>query len=109
MQDASERQHIVELLVRGWSDDRISRELALSKRTVQRRVQDLMQEHGCSSRFALGFTLGLRLGMRAPGRAGSPPGSPGHHPGRTVRAKGPDAPSRPGPRRPWVERSVRPR
>ncbi|WP_240137050.1 helix-turn-helix domain-containing protein [Streptomyces sp. MUM 178J] len=96
MQGASERRHIVELLVRGWSDDRISRELALSKRTVQRRVRRLMQEHGCSSRFSLGFTLGLRLGMRAPGRPG---GS----------AKGPDAPSRPGPRHTRAERSVRPR
>ncbi|WP_149182487.1 helix-turn-helix domain-containing protein [Streptomyces sp. TRM49041] len=107
MQDASERRQIVELLVRGWSDDRISRELALSKRTVQRRVQDLMLEHGCSSRFALGFTLGLRLGMRAPGRLG--------HSGRTAKAgrtdrtKGPDATARPGPRRTWAERPVRPR
>ncbi|MFV2118635.1 hypothetical protein ACE14D_09355 [Streptomyces sp. Act-28] len=91
MREATDRRLIVELLVRGWNDDRISRELALSKRTVQRRVQDLMLEHGCSSRFALGFTLGLRLGMRAPRTR--PCGSL-----RPDRTKGPDAPSRPGPR-----------
>lgn len=53
-----DQQPIIELLVRGWSDERISRTLALSERTVQRRVRRLMQEYDCTSRFALGFALG---------------------------------------------------
>ncbi|WP_162929419.1 helix-turn-helix domain-containing protein [Streptomyces sp. YIM 130001] len=52
---------LVELLARGWCDERIARALALSKRTVQRRVQYLMADHGCTSRFALGYALGAEV------------------------------------------------
>ncbi|MEU8540238.1 helix-turn-helix domain-containing protein [Streptomyces sp. NPDC048717] len=60
MHHTGEYANIVALLVQGWSDDRISRALALSERTVQRRVRMLMEEYGCTSRFALGFALGRR-------------------------------------------------
>ncbi|WP_327354607.1 helix-turn-helix domain-containing protein [Streptomyces sp. NBC_01304] len=53
---------IVKLLAAGWNDERVSRELSLSKRTVQRRIQRFMAEHGCSSRFALGYVLGMQAG-----------------------------------------------
>ncbi|MFJ8668007.1 hypothetical protein [Streptomyces sp. NPDC093600] len=80
MHDTVDNQHIIELLVRGWSDERISRTLVLSQRTVQRRVRQLMEEYGCTSRFALGFALGLRAVPRRPGRG-----------------RGPDTHRRPGP------------
>ncbi|MEU7021336.1 helix-turn-helix domain-containing protein [Streptomyces sp. NPDC046203] len=70
MHHAGEYTNIVALLVQGWSDDRISRALALSERTVQRRVRMLMEEYGCTSRFALGFALGRRAVPGAQGRAG---------------------------------------
>ncbi|MFG2641079.1 hypothetical protein ACGFYP_08955 [Streptomyces sp. NPDC048370] len=74
MHDTVDNQYIVALLVRGWSDERISRTLALSKRTVQRRVRQLMQEYGCTSRFALGFALGLQaVPRRAAGRETATP------------------------------------
>ncbi|MFC7218055.1 hypothetical protein ACFQLX_07720 [Streptomyces polyrhachis] len=53
-------RRIVVLLARGRTDDQISRELALSKRTVQRRIAQLMELYGVTSRFALGFALGRR-------------------------------------------------
>ncbi|MER6999837.1 hypothetical protein [Streptomyces sp. NPDC000410] len=75
-----EIHRIVELLAKGWSDERISRELVLSTRTVQRRVRDLMAAAGCGSRFALGFAMGAhwarsRANGGGPGRT-SRPGPP---------------------------------
>ncbi|MFF0745085.1 hypothetical protein ACFYVL_32265 [Streptomyces sp. NPDC004111] len=58
MSHSVEERRIVELLARGWGDEKISRELALSVRTVQRRIGQLMDEYRCASRFALGFKLG---------------------------------------------------
>ncbi|RFU82742.1 hypothetical protein DY218_31280 [Streptomyces triticagri] len=61
---------LVDLLARGWGDERIARELALSKRTVQRRVQFLMEDRGCCSRFALGYVLGAEVASARRGAGG---------------------------------------
>ncbi|MFB7338673.1 hypothetical protein ACFCZ6_01270 [Streptomyces hydrogenans] len=61
----------MDLLARGWSDERIAKELTVGKRTVQRRVRKLMESRECNSRFALGFTLGREaLAEAGPGRTG---------------------------------------
>ncbi|MFG2116749.1 hypothetical protein ACGFRB_29620 [Streptomyces sp. NPDC048718] len=85
MHHMGEYANIVALLVQGWSDDRISRALALSERTVQRRVRMLMEEYGCTSRFALGFALGRRAVPGTQGHGGRSTGrSPGRSPGGTT-------------------------
>ncbi|MFI0978090.1 hypothetical protein ACH4SP_13970 [Streptomyces sp. NPDC021093] len=65
MRHHREERRIVELLARGWGDEQISRELALSVRTVQRRIGPLMNEHRCASRFALGFKIGKHIRTEA--------------------------------------------
>jgi len=55
---ADDAQHILEMLARGWTDERISTELGVSARTVSRRVSELMRSTGSASRFALGMRFG---------------------------------------------------
>lgn len=62
----NDTRRVVALLSEGLGDEQIARELEVSARTVQRRVERLMQLLGCESRFALGYRIG-RLG-----RPGSP-------------------------------------
>ncbi len=57
---------IATLLLAGFHDGRIARQLDLSVRTVRRRISELMSLHGAASRSQLGAAL-------ADGRAGRPP------------------------------------
>lgn len=61
---------ILELMGRGLPDSAIGNKLSLGHRTVQRRVQRMMERTGANSRFALGIRiseLGL-LSSRRPDR-----------------------------------------
>jgi DNA-binding CsgD family transcriptional regulator len=58
--DASENQ-LVSLLAAGQTDELIARRLGLSRSTVQRRVNELMDRFGARTRFQLGLQLGRRL------------------------------------------------
>jgi DNA-binding NarL/FixJ family response regulator len=49
---------IIELLLDGFGDEQVARRLQVSPRTVQRRVEMLMERMNCTSRFALGYRLG---------------------------------------------------
>lgn len=53
-------ERIVTLLLQGYGDTAISNQLAISPRTVQRRVRVLMDRAGASSRIQLGYWLGRR-------------------------------------------------
>ncbi|MGO1539652.1 MAG: helix-turn-helix transcriptional regulator [Leucobacter sp.] len=63
-QCTGDSEHVVGLLARGWTDERIANELGLSERTVNRRVAELMHSTGTHSRFALGMHIG-RSGIAA--------------------------------------------
>lgn len=51
---SSARQLLLERLARGAKDEQIARELGLSLRTVRRRVAEVLDELGASSRFQAG-------------------------------------------------------
>ncbi len=51
---SSARQLLLERLARGVKDEQIARELGLSLRTVRRRVAEVLEELGASSRFQAG-------------------------------------------------------
>lgn len=53
-------ERIVALLLQGYGDTSIAHQLAVSPRTVQRRVRVLMDRAGAGSRVQLGFWLGRR-------------------------------------------------
>jgi DNA-binding CsgD family transcriptional regulator len=53
-QDVLARGVLLDLLADGAKDEQISRELGVSLRTVRRRVADLLEELGSSSRFQAG-------------------------------------------------------
>lgn len=53
------------MLLTGFSDDQIARELGVSVRTVRRRIHDLMTRHGAATRIQLGAAL-ARSADRAP-------------------------------------------
>jgi DNA-binding Lrp family transcriptional regulator len=55
-----ERRQILELLMLGSKDERIARQLGISLRTVRRRVADLMDELGASTRFQAGLEAARR-------------------------------------------------
>jgi DNA-binding CsgD family transcriptional regulator/predicted transcriptional regulator len=57
--DESERV-LVDLLVSGQSDDAIARRLNISRRTLQRRLQSVMDRYGAATRFQLGMQLERR-------------------------------------------------
>ncbi|XPP27726.1 MAG: helix-turn-helix domain-containing protein [Leucobacter sp.] len=59
---------ILELLARGWTDERIAGDLGVSTRTVNRRVAELMRSVGAQSRFS----LGMRIAPTGLGRSNSP-------------------------------------
>ncbi|MFG3494551.1 LuxR family transcriptional regulator [Streptomyces sp. NPDC047928] len=62
---------IAELLTTGAKDEVIARKLGMSLRTLRRRVSDLLDELGATSRFQAGFLLARRL------RSDGPPPGPG--------------------------------
>lgn len=49
--------HLVSLLAAGLTDDAIARQLRVSRRTVQRRISDLMRELGVHNRFQAGLIV----------------------------------------------------
>lgn len=64
--DTTEDQ-LVSLLASGQTDELIARRLGLSRSTVQRRVNDLMDRFGARTRFQLGLQLGRRLALEPRG------------------------------------------
>jgi DNA-binding NarL/FixJ family response regulator len=50
-------QAVVGLLARGYTDERIARDLGLSKRTVSYTISGLMGRLGARNRFQLGWVL----------------------------------------------------
>jgi hypothetical protein len=52
-----EADRIPALLLAGFQDERIARELDVSVRTVRRRIRELMDHHGAASRTQLGAAL----------------------------------------------------
>lgn len=59
--DASTQDaQLVEMLVMGFKDEAIARQLGLSLRTVRRRVAALMVRHGVGTRFQLGMAISGR-------------------------------------------------
>lgn len=63
---------IVALLASGMQDDAVARQLGISARTLQRRLQALFHQLGSSTRFQAGFRAGLRAAGHRGG--GVPPG-----------------------------------
>jgi DNA-binding CsgD family transcriptional regulator len=57
---SDERSQILELLMLGTKDESIARQLGVSLRTVRRRVADLMDELGASTRFQAGMEAARR-------------------------------------------------
>jgi hypothetical protein len=53
-----EHTETLELLARGFTDERTARALNVSARTVSRRVSGIMAEYGARSRFELGLRYG---------------------------------------------------
>lgn len=64
-------ERIISLLLQGFGDTSISHQLAVSPRTVQRRVRSLMDRSGASSRIQLGYWL-AQQGARRPAAPGQP-------------------------------------
>jgi DNA-binding NarL/FixJ family response regulator len=54
----NQERDILRLLLQGLSDDVIARTLGVHRRTVQRRVTDVMERLGVTSRIEVGFRLG---------------------------------------------------
>lgn len=71
--DADDRK-ILNLLYAGLNDASIARQLAIGHRTVQRRVQRLMERLQANGRVALGARA-QELGLLRPPR--TPPSAPG--------------------------------
>lgn len=63
---------IVSLLASGMQDDAVARQLGISARTLQRRLQVLFHQLGSRTRFQAGFRAGLRAAGDRDG--GVPPG-----------------------------------
>lgn len=57
---ADDRRHVLELLALGVKDESIARHLGVSLRTVRRRVADLLDELGASTRFQAGMEAARR-------------------------------------------------
>lgn len=57
---ADDRRRLVELLATGIKDEAIARHLGLSLRTVRRRIADLMDDLGTSTRFQAGLEAARR-------------------------------------------------
>jgi DNA-binding NarL/FixJ family response regulator len=49
------------MLAAGLKDDAVARQLGVSKRTLDRRVQELMRNLGAWTRFQAGWLAALRL------------------------------------------------
>jgi DNA-binding CsgD family transcriptional regulator len=64
--EADAEAEVVRLLLAGFQDERIARELGLSVRTVRRRIRGLMDRHGVASRTQLGAALARADGVAAP-------------------------------------------
>jgi predicted transcriptional regulator len=62
----SVEDQLVSLLASGQTDELIARRLRMSRSTVQRRVNDLMDRYGARTRFQLGLQLGRRLSAAPP-------------------------------------------
>lgn len=58
--DVDERRKILELLMIGTKDEYIARQLGVSLRTVRRRVAELMEDLGASTRFQAGMEAARR-------------------------------------------------
>ena len=56
-------QRILHLMDMGLTDEAIARRLHMGHRTVQRRIERLMEAFAVTSRFSLGVTV-ERLGLR---------------------------------------------
>lgn len=54
---ATDADAVPSMLLAGFSDDQIARELGVSVRTVRRRIRELMTAHGAASRTQLGAAL----------------------------------------------------
>jgi DNA-binding CsgD family transcriptional regulator len=59
-EQVDERRQILELLMLGTKDETIARQLGISLRTVRRRIADLMDELGATTRFQAGLEAGRR-------------------------------------------------
>lgn len=55
--DDADRQKLVACLLSGMTDEAMSKQLGVSRRTVTRRVQDLLNELGVETRFQAGFKV----------------------------------------------------
>lgn len=58
--NADDRRHVLELLALGVKDESIARHLGVSLRTVRRRVADLLDELGATTRFQAGMEAARR-------------------------------------------------
>jgi sugar-specific transcriptional regulator TrmB len=58
---------IVELLLTGMKDESIARQLGLSKRTLARRISQLMRDWKTETRFQAGFRMGYEAAQRDAG------------------------------------------
>ncbi|WP_225851105.1 helix-turn-helix transcriptional regulator [Streptomyces sp. HPF1205] len=56
----SRERAILRLALQGRSDDQIARSLGIHRRTVERRMSEVMERLGVTTRFELGFHLGRR-------------------------------------------------
>jgi sugar-specific transcriptional regulator TrmB len=57
----ADAEHLIPLLAAGLKDEAVARQLGFSKRTLDRRVQSLMQELGAWTRFQAGWLAALQL------------------------------------------------
>lgn len=57
----SNKQHLISLMAAGLNDKKISTELDVTTRTIQRRLNELMNELGASTRFQAGWLSAQRL------------------------------------------------
>lgn len=55
------RKNLISLMAAGLNDKKISAELNITTRTIQRRLNDLMEELGASTRFQAGWLAALRF------------------------------------------------
>jgi hypothetical protein len=65
--DEGDSDAILSLLAAGLADKAIEQELKISRRTLTRRVLELMKQHGAATRFQLGWLAG-----RAPASGSAP-------------------------------------
>ncbi len=57
---AGEDRHLLSLMVAGMTDETIAGQLRVSKRTIQRRIQGLMNLAGVATRMQLGWHAARR-------------------------------------------------